>query len=118
VGLEEALRSLKSLTTDTDYTAVWEGVAFYQNSGLFGELMVEFKVVADIAQLFLNLTDGLKIGSTVKSIASAEEKADELAGNITTSNVEAAGKVVEDYALIYRDDVRHTVTGIDDDTRT
>lgn len=41
-----------------------------------------------------------------------------MAGNITTSDVEAAGKVVEDYTLVYRDDVRYTVSGIDDDTGT
>lgn len=42
VGLEEALRCLESLTADTDYTTIWEGIALYQNGGLFGELMVEF----------------------------------------------------------------------------
>jgi hypothetical protein len=45
VRLEQALRCLESLATDTDDTAVGEGVVFNQDSGILAQVLVELEIV-------------------------------------------------------------------------
>lgn len=60
------------------------------------------------------MTDGLEVGSTVEGVAAAEEETDQLPGDIAAGDVEARGKVVEDYGLVDWDNVGYTISRVDD----
>ena len=116
VRLEQTLGSLEALATDADDTAIGKGVRFDENSGILGEPLVKLKVVGDIAELLLDLADGLEIGGSVQRIAAAQEEGDQVAGDIATGDVQTADVVVQHGRLVHGDNVRHTITGIHNHT--
>jgi hypothetical protein len=95
VGLEEALGGLESLTADTNDTAVGKGVRLDQDGGILGQLLVQLEIVRNVAELLLDLADGLEIGGSVQRIATAQEKGNQVAGNITASHIQSLDVVVQ-----------------------
>jgi hypothetical protein len=95
MGLEETLGGLESLTADTDDTAVGKGVGLDQNSGILGQLLVQLKVVGNVAELLLDLADGLEIGGSVQRIAAAQKKGNQVAGDIPASHIQSLDVVVQ-----------------------
>jgi len=116
VGLEEHLRSKVTLLTKADNTTVRDGVGIDEGGGLSGELLLDGKIVTDVAELLLDLTDGLKIGSAVEGITTEEEELDEVAGNIGTGDIKTTDEVGHGVTLTDRDDVSHTITRVEHDT--
>jgi hypothetical protein len=114
--LEEGLCRLEPLRADLDDTAIRKGVVLDQNSGLMGKLGLELKIVANIAELFLDLPHGLEVSCAVESITTEEEKLDQVAGDITSSNIKATGQMGKSEALIHGDNVGHTITRVNDNT--
>jgi hypothetical protein len=49
VGLEKTLRGLETFLSDFDHSAVWKGVILDEDGRFFGEFIVEFEVVRDVA---------------------------------------------------------------------
>lgn len=116
VRLEETLGSLEPLAAHADDTAVGEGVGLDEDRRVFRELLVQFQIVRDVAQLLLDLAHGLEVGRAVEGVTAAEEKGDQVAGDVATSNVQSVDVVVQDGGFIDGDNVGDTVSGIDDDT--
>jgi len=114
--LEENLRSKITFLTKTDDTAIRDSEGIDKSSGLSGELLLDLKIITDVAELLLDLTDSLKIGSTVEGITTEEKKLDEVTSNIGTSDIKTTHKVGHGVTLTDRDNVSHTITRIEHDT--
>lgn len=108
--LEQALWRLETLAADADGAAVRECVVLDEDCGFLSKLVIELEVVRHVTELLFDLTDGLKIGSTVKGVAAAEEETDQLSGDVATGDVEASDEVVEDYGLIDGDNVGYAIS--------
>jgi hypothetical protein len=68
----------------------------------------------DVAQLLLYLAHGLKVGGAVERVATHEKEFDEVARDITSSDVEATGEMRKREAVVDGHDVRDAVTRVDD----
>jgi hypothetical protein len=68
-----------------------------------------------VAQLLLDLPNGLEIGGTVKGVAAHEEQLDEIPCNIAASDIESTGKMRKSKAIVYGHDVCYTVSRVDND---
>jgi hypothetical protein len=49
VGLEKTFWCLETFLPDLDDSAVWEGIILDKDSRFFGEFIVEFEVIRDVA---------------------------------------------------------------------
>jgi len=116
VGLEEHLRGEVTLLTKTDDTTVRDLEGIDEGGGLSGKLLLDGKIVANVAELLLDLTDSLKIGSAVEGITTEKKKLDEVAGNIRTGDIKTTHKVGHGVTLANGDDVSHTITRVKHDT--
>ena len=45
-----------------------------EHSGLERELLLNIRVICDVAELFFHLTDGLKVGRVVECVAAEQEQ--------------------------------------------
>ena len=80
--------------------------------------MVQLKdsvYLPDVANLLLDLSDGLEIGRTVEGITTHEQKFDQIPRDVAPGNVEPPREMRECKAIVYRHDVRHAVARVDYD---
>jgi hypothetical protein len=56
------------------------------------------------------------VGEHRGGVPTEEKELDEVAGNVTASDVKTAGKMRERKALVHGHDVSHTITRVDDNT--
>lgn len=114
--LEETLGCLEPLASNPDHSAIRKRVGFHQNSSVLREPLVELQIVGDVAQLLLDLAHGLEVRRPVEGVAAAKEQSDQVPGDVATGDVKSSDVVVQDCGFVDGDDVRHTVTGVDNDT--
>jgi hypothetical protein len=69
----------------------------------------------DIANLFLNLSDGLEIGRTVEGITTHEQEFDQIPRDVAPGDVESPCEMRKCKAVVYRHDVRYAVARVDHD---
>lgn len=81
-----------------------------------GELLVKVEIVTDITELLFDLSNGVKVGSTVESVAAHEEELDEVTCHITTRDIETLGKMRQCKAFKDWDNVRNTIARVNDDS--
>jgi hypothetical protein len=62
------------------------------------------------------LADSLEIGGSVQGVATAQQQLDEVASDITSSDIQTLGKVVENNGLVDGNDVSDTISRVNDDT--
>jgi hypothetical protein len=115
-GSEESLGGLISLGTDLDDTTIGELKLLHENGGFQSELTLNVQIVTDIAELFLDLTDSLKISSPVESIPSEKEELDQITSDIAASNIKTLGQIREGITFIHRDDMGNTISRVHDNT--
>ena len=80
--------------------------------------MVQLKdsiCLPDVANLLLDLSDGLEIGRTVEGVTTHEQKFDQIPRDVAPGDVEPPREMGECKALVYRHDVRHAVARVDHD---
>jgi len=116
VRLKQNLRSLETLSTDVDHAAIRQCVLLDEHSGLVGETLLEFEIVADVAELLLDLTDGLEIGGSVEDVAAEQQQLDQITSDIATGDIETSGQVGQRKTFVDGHNVRDTITRVDDDT--
>jgi len=63
------------------------------------------------------LAHGFKIGGSVEGVSSPQQKRNEVAGYIASSDIEAASEVVEHSAFVDGDDMCNTISRVNDHTR-
>ena len=115
-GLEEGLGGLVTLGSDLDDPTIRKLVLLDKGGGLQSQLALDVQVETDVAQLLLDLTDGVEIGGPVEGISAEKEELNQVTGDVTTSNVQTLGQERESVTLVHRDDMSNTISGIDDNT--
>ena len=117
VRLEQTFGGFEAFGTDANDATVGEGVRFDQNGRVFAELLVEGEVVGNVTELLFDGADGLEIGGSVEGVTTTGQERDEVACDVSSSDIESSSEMVEDGALVYRNNVGDTITAVDDDTR-
>ena len=69
----------------------------------------------DVANLLLDLSDGLEIGRTVEGVTTHEQEFDQIPRDVAPSDVEPPREMRECKAVVYRHDVRHAIARVDHD---
>jgi hypothetical protein len=69
----------------------------------------------DVADLLLDLSDGLEISRTVEGVTTHEQKFDQIPRDVAPGDVEPPREMRECKAIVYGHDVRHAVARVDDD---
>jgi hypothetical protein len=69
----------------------------------------------DVANLLLDLSNGLEIGRTVEGVSTHEQKFDQIPCDVAPGDVEPPREMRECKAVVYRHDVRHAVARVDHD---
>merc|ERR1719209_1284882 len=115
-GLEESLRAPEPLVTDGDDLSVRQLIGLLQGSGSSsgGHLLLE--VQGDVAELLLDVTDNLPLGSGGEGVATLSEDLHQVVGELTASQVQTDDGVRESVTFIDGDTMGDTVTSIHDDT--
>merc|ERR1711921_39066 len=115
-GLEESLRAPEPLVSDGDDLSVGQLVGLLQGGGgsSSGHLLLE--VQGDVAELLLDVTDNLPLGSGGEGVATLSEDLHQVVGQFTSSKVKTDDGVRKSVTFIDRDSMGDTVTCIHDDT--
>merc|ERR1712020_258616 len=112
--LEESLGATESLVTDGDDLTVGKFIGLLKGGGgsSGGHLLLEVK--GNIAQLLLDVTDNLSLGSGGERVTSLSEDLHQVVGQFTSSKVKTEDGVGEGITLIDGDSVGNTITRIHD----
>ena len=69
----------------------------------------------DVANLLLDLPNGLKVSRAVKGVPAHEEELDQIPCDVAPGDVKPPREVRECKAVVYGHDVRHTIARVDHD---
>jgi hypothetical protein len=116
VRLEETFGGLKTFASYSDNSAVRKSIGLHQDGCVFRKLFVQLQIIRNVTELLLNLAHGLEVGRTVQRVTAAEEKSDQIAGDIATRNIQSTDVVVKNGRFIHGNDVGDTITRVHDDT--
>merc|ERR1712095_153022 len=114
--LEESLGTSESLVSNGDDLTVGKLIGLLEGGGGSGGGQLLFKVKCNIAELLLDVTDNLTLGSGGERVASLGEDLHQVVGELTSSKVKTDDGVGESITLVDGDTVGDTVTGVHDDT--
>merc|ERR1711926_42911 len=114
--LEESLGAPESLVADGDDLAVGKLVGLLEGGGSSsgGHLLLEVK--GDIAELLLDVSDDLALGSGGERVASLGEDLHQVVGQLTSGEVKTEDGVGKGITFIDGDGVGDTISGVHDDT--
>merc|ERR1712224_1177763 len=114
--LEESLGAPEPLVANGDDLAVRKLIGLLQGGGgsSSGHLLLEVK--GNIAELLLDVTDNLPLGSGGEGVATLSQDLHEVVGQLTASKVKTDNSVGEGITFIDGDTVGDTVTRVHDDT--
>merc|ERR1719193_48504 len=115
-GLEEGLRAPEALIADGDDLTVGKLIGLLEGGGggSGGHLLLEVK--GNIAQLLLDVTDDLSLGSGGERVTSLGEDLHQVVGKFTASEVKTEDGVGKGITFIDGDGVGDTIAGVHDDT--
>merc|ERR1719455_56291 len=114
--LEESLGASESLVSNGDDLTVGKLIGLLKGGGgsSSGHLLLEVK--GNIAELLLDVTDNLTLGSGGERVASLGEDLHQVVGELTSSKVKTDDGVGQSVTIVDWDTVGDTVTGVHDDT--
>merc|ERR1740131_112649 len=114
--LEESLRAPEPFVTDGDDLSVGQLIGLLQGSGSSsgGHLLLE--VQGDVAELLLDVTDNLPLGSGGEGVSTLSEDLHQVVGELTASQVQTDDSVRESVTFIDGDTMGDTITGVHHDT--
>ena len=114
--LEEGLRGSEPLIANGDDLAVGKLIGLLQGGGGSGGGHLLLEVKGNIAQLLLDVTDNLALGSGGEGVAPLGEDLHEVVGELAASQVQTEDGVGESITLIDGDGVGDTIAGVHDNT--
>ena len=114
--LEEGLWSTESLVANGDDLAIGQLIGLLQGGGGSSSSHLLLKVKSNIAELLLDVTDNLTLGSGGEGVASLGEDLHEVVGELTASQVQTKDGVWEGITFIDGDSVGNTITRVHDNT--
>merc|ERR1719384_341967 len=104
------------LVADGDDLAVGQLVGLLQGGGSGGGGHLLLEVQGNVAELLLDVTDNLPLGSGGEGVAPLGEDLHQVVGELTASQVETDDGVGESVTLVDGDTVGDTVAGIHNNT--
>merc|ERR1719278_1497208 len=110
-GLEECLGAPEPLVADGDDLAVGQLVGLLQGGGGGGGGHLLLEVQGNVAQLLLDVTDNLPLGSGGEGVAPLGEDLHQVVGELTASQVKTDNGVGERVPLVDGDTVGDTERG-------
>merc|ERR1719346_260367 len=114
--LEESLGASESLVSNGDDLTVGKLIGLLEGGGGSSGGHLLFKVKGNIAELLLDVTDNLTLGSGGERVASLGEDLHQVVGELTSSKIKTDDGVGESITFIDGDTVGDTVTRVHDDT--
>ena len=115
-GLEEGLGAPESLISDGDHLTVWELVALLQAGARGSSAHLLLEVEGNVAELLLDVTDDLALGSGGEGIATLCEDLHEVVSQVTTGQVKTEDGMGEGITFIDGHSVGDTITRVKHDT--
>merc|ERR1719410_1560540 len=114
--LEESLGTSESFVTNGDNLTVRKFIRFLQGgaAGSCGHFL--FKVKSNIAQLLLDISDNLSLGSGGERVTSLSEDLHQVVSEVTASQVKTKDGVGKGITFIDGDGVGDTIAGVHNDT--
>merc|ERR1719330_312628 len=114
--LEDGLWTSEPFISDSDDLAIRKLVALLKGGGGGGSGHFLFKVKGDIAELLLDVTDNLALGSGGEGVATLSEDLHEVVSEVTASQVQPEDGMGQGVSFIDGDSVGNTITRVHDDT--
>merc|ERR1719391_996744 len=114
--LEESLWASEPLVSDGDHLTVGKLIGLLEGGGGSSGGHLLFKVKGNIAELLLDVTDNLTLGSGGEAVSSLGKDLHEVVGELTSSKVKTDDGVWESITFVDGNTVRDTITGVHDDT--
>jgi len=114
--LEESLRATETLIADGDDLAVGKLIRLLKGGGGGSSGHLLLKVKSNIAQLLLDISDNLSLGSGGERVTSLSKDLHQVVGQFTASEVKTEDSVGEGITFIDGDSVGHTIAGVHNDT--
>merc|ERR1712073_2603 len=114
--LEESLGATKTLIADGNDLAVGKLIGLLEGGGGSGGGHLLLEVKSDIAELLLDVTNDLTLGSGGERVATLGEDLHEVVGEFTASQVETDNGVGESVTFIDGDAMGDTIARVHDDT--
>merc|ERR1711920_868140 len=114
--LEESLGAPEPLVANGDDLAIGKLIGLLKGGGgsSGGHLLLEVK--GNIAELLLDVTDNLPLGSGGEGVATLSQDLHEVVGQLTASKVQADNSVGEGITFIDRDTMGDTISRVHDNT--
>merc|ERR1712042_204426 len=114
--LEESLRATEALIANGDNLAVGKLIGLLKGGGgsSSGHLLLEVK--GNIAELLLDVTDNLTLGSGGEGVATFSEDLHQVVGELTTSKIKTNNSMGEGITFIDWDTMRDTISRVHDNT--
>merc|ERR1712073_122899 len=114
--LEESLGATETLAADGDDLAVGKLIGLLEGGGGSGGGHLLLEIKSDIAELILDVTNDLTLGSGGERVATLGEDLHEVVGEFTASQVETDNGVGESITFIDGDAMGDTIARVHDDT--
>merc|ERR1719378_1175017 len=114
--LEESLRAPESLVSNGDDLAVGKLIGLLKGGGGSSSGHLLFEVKGNIAELLLDVTDDLTLGSGGERVASLGEDLHQVVGEFTSSKVKTDDGMGKGITFVDGDSVGDTITRVHDDT--
>merc|ERR1712024_111786 len=114
--LEEGLRGAEPLVADGDDLAVGKLIGLLKGGGGGSGGHLLLKVKGDVAELLLDVTDNLTLGSGGERVTPLGEDLHEVVGQLTASQVKTEDGVGKSITFIDGDGVGDTITRVHDNT--
>merc|ERR1719494_970729 len=110
----ESLGAPEPLVADGDHLAVGQLVGLFQGGGGGGSGHLLLEVKGNVAQLLLDVTNDLTLGSGGEGVAPLSEDLHQVVGELTASKVETDDGMGKGITLVDGDAVGDTVTRVHD----
>merc|ERR1719473_147269 len=114
--LEEGLGAAEALVADGDDLTIGKLVLALKGARLGGRLHLRLEVEGDVAELLLDVTDNLTLGSRGERVAALGEDLHEVVSEVTASQVKTLDGVGKGVTLVDGDGVGDTITRVEDNT--
>merc|ERR1712061_147547 len=113
--LEEGLRGTEPLIANGDDLAVWKLIRLLQRGGGSSSSHLLLEVQCNIAELLLDVTDNLALGSGGERVAPLSKDLHQVVGELSASKIQTKDGMGESISLIDGDSVGDTITRVHDD---
>jgi hypothetical protein len=98
--LKKSFWRLESLCADSDFPSIGERVFFHKRRRFLRKSVFLLDIVRDVAELFFDFTNCIEIGRVIEGISTKKQKFDEVFCDVSSSNIEPLGDVLEAEAFV------------------